>query len=78
MIHSADNEKADPSDRIFKIRPLVEKLCRKFSDLQIPGELLAVDKSMVKFRNRVIFRQYIPSKSSKYKIKIFKICDLTC
>ena len=77
MIHFADSENADPNDRILKIRPLVDKLCIKFSDLQIPGKFLSVDESVIKFRGRVIFRQYIPGKSSKYEIKIFKICDPT-
>ena len=77
MIHFADNENADPNDRSLKIRTLVDKLCIQFSDFQIPGEFLSVDESVIKFWGRVIFRQYIPDKSLKYVINIFKICNPT-
>ena len=75
FIHFADNEIADHQDRLYKLRPLVERLCKNFSGLQIPDEMLAIDKTMIKFRGRLLFRQYIPGKSSKYGIKLFKICD---
>ena len=37
--------------------------------------MLAIDETMIKFRERLLFTQYIPGKSSKYGIKLFKICD---
>jgi hypothetical protein len=36
---------------------------------------LAVDKVIVKFKGRVIFRQYIPKKRKHFGIKIYKLCD---
>ena len=75
FIHFADNEIADQQDRLYKLRPLVERLCKNFSDLRIPDEMLATDETMIKFRGRLLFRQYIRGKSSKYGIKLFKICD---
>ena len=75
FIHFADNETADQQDRLYKLRPLVEKLCEKFSCLRIPDEMVAIDETMIKFRGRLFFKQYIPGKSSKYGIKLFKICD---
>jgi hypothetical protein len=35
---------------------------------------LAVDEIIVKFKGRVIFREYIPKKHKHFGIKIFKLC----
>ena len=37
--------------------------------------MLAIDETMIKFREKLPFRKYNPGKSSKYGIKLFKICD---
>ena len=36
---------------------------------------MAVDEVIVKYRGRVIFRQYIPKKRKRFGIKIYKLCD---
>ncbi|XP_060807395.1 uncharacterized protein LOC106135789 [Amyelois transitella] len=41
---------------------------------QTPDEYLTVDETMVAFRGRIKFMQYIPGKRHKYGIKLFKIC----
>ena len=38
---------------------------------------LAVDEVIVKYKGRVIFRQYIPKKHKHFGIKIYKLCDET-
>jgi hypothetical protein len=40
-----------------------------------PSEHLSVDEVIVKFKGRVIFRQYIPKKRKCFGIKIYKLCD---
>lgn len=39
-----------------------------------PGKELVIDESMVPWRGRLIFRQYILQKSHKYGIKMYKLC----
>jgi len=34
-----------------------------------------IDESMVPFRGRLSFRQYVPGKAHKYGVKLFKLCD---
>jgi len=34
-----------------------------------------VDEVTVKFKGRVIFRQYIPKKRKRFGIKIYTLCD---
>lgn len=46
-----------------------------FGDKKGADQELVVDETMVPFRGRLLFRQYIPGKAHKYGIKIFKVCD---
>jgi hypothetical protein len=39
-----------------------------------PSEHLAVDRVIVKFKGRVIFRQYISEKRERFDIGIYKLC----
>ncbi|XP_047538573.1 piggyBac transposable element-derived protein 4-like [Vanessa atalanta] len=73
--HFADNQVTDiTADRIYKIRPLLDLVMRNERNIYTPGEVLVVDESMVHFRGRLHFRQYIPSKTHKYGVKIYKLC----
>ncbi|KAJ8938258.1 hypothetical protein NQ314_011553 [Rhamnusium bicolor] len=63
-------------DRLCKIRPLLELEAQtKFQQVKTPGQNLVIDESMVPLTGRLNFKQYIPGKSHKYGIKLFKICD---
>jgi len=74
FLHFSDNEKAPNDDRIYKVRNLINKLIENFQKILEPEEYLAVDETMVPFRGRLIFRQYIPGKAHKYGVKLFKLC----
>ncbi|CAH2013256.1 unnamed protein product [Acanthoscelides obtectus] len=39
-----------------------------------PGRVLVIDESMVLFRGRLRFRQYIPNKTHRYGVKLYKLC----
>lgn len=69
-----NNGRMDPKDRLFKIRQLVNIFNRNFSSALIPAKDIVVDESMVGFRGRVSFRQYMKGKASKYGIQVFKVC----
>ena len=51
-------------------------LIGNFQQTYTPGPDLVVDETMVPFRGRVKFRQYIPGKSHKYGCKLFKLCTV--
>ncbi|VDP10112.1 unnamed protein product [Heligmosomoides polygyrus] len=40
-----------------------------------PGRRVYIDESLVPFRGRLLFRQYILSKRHRYGIKVFKLCS---
>ena len=48
-----------------------------FSKFKNPSEYLAVDEVIVKFKGRIVFKQYIPKKRKRFCIKMFKLCDST-
>jgi hypothetical protein len=66
----------DPDcDRLWKIRKISDALNNKFYELHNPTEHLAVDEMIVFYKERVVFRQYIPKKYRRFCIKIYKLCD---
>ncbi|KAI4455614.1 piggybac transposable element-derived protein 4 [Holotrichia oblita] len=72
--HFADNSLDDNSKRLYKLQPLSDQLLLNFKEHMIPGESLVIDESMVPWRGRLKFRQYIKNKSSKYGVKLYKLC----
>lgn len=72
-IHFSDEEK-HPNDRLAKVRDLTNLMNSKFARMRTPGEDIVIDETMVPFRGRLSFRQYLPGKSHKYGIKLFKLC----
>lgn len=80
FLHFTDNNdapnKEDPKyDRLWKLRKVFDSLNNKFSELYYPTEHLAVDEVIVKFKGKVIFRQYIPKKHKRFGVKIYKLND---
>jgi len=64
-------------DRLWKIRDLFEIVRMNFSKFYNSSEHLAVDEVTVKFKGRIVFKQYIPKKCKRFGIKVFKLCDST-
>lgn len=76
MWHFADNhDEQAANDRLHKIRHVLNLFVANFASARQPGEDLVVDETMVPFRGRLKFKQYIPAKTHKYGIKLFKVCD---
>ena len=61
--------------RLWKLRTVFDKLNEAYAKFCNPLEHVAVDEVIVKFKGRVIFRQYIPKKRKSFGIKIYKTCD---
>lgn len=72
-MHFSDNTIIS-EDRLQKLTPLLDLLKRSFQDPIIPGEFLCIDETLVPFRGRLKFKQYISNKRHKFGIKLFKLC----
>jgi len=57
-------------DRLWKLRTVSDKPNEAYAKFYNPLEHLALDEVIVKFKGRVIFRQYIPKKRKGLGIKI--------
>lgn len=80
FFHLADNslrvDKGEPGyDPLFKVRPLLDIVDPTYASVFCPGQKLSVDESMVKFKGRVSFRQYMPAKPVRFGMKQFVVCD---
>lgn len=65
------------NDKLAAIRLVWNKRVERLPMMYNPGPNVMVDESLVPFRGRCPFRQYIPSKPAKYGIKIWAACDST-
>lgn len=73
--HFSDNELPEAStDRLHKLKPLIDKLVSRFREHYTPSARICIDESLIPFRGRLIFRQYIPNKKARYGVKLFKLC----
>ena len=72
--HFSNNEEMTEGDRVFKLRAVCDRLLEQFQAAYIPGKELSIDESMVLWRGRLMFRQYIPGKRHKYGVKIYMLC----
>ena len=74
-LHFNDNDQYDHTDPnrdpLFKVRPLLDLLVERFKHVYIPGRELSVDEELLKWKGRLSFRQYIPSKRARFGIKTF-------
>lgn len=73
-LHFSDNTTAGITDKLHKIRNIVETIVDTFKSAIKPGKSIVIDESMVPWRGRLRFRQYIPGKRHKYGIKLYKLC----
>ncbi|XP_025423083.1 piggyBac transposable element-derived protein 4-like [Sipha flava] len=64
-----------PEDRLYKIRPLITYFNNKIITIYYPKKELSLDESMVLWRGRLQFRQYIQNKRHKYGIKLYMLTE---
>ncbi|XP_028448168.1 piggyBac transposable element-derived protein 2-like isoform X1 [Perca flavescens] len=76
FLHFNDNMAPNNSDKLFKIRPLIDSLLPKFQALP-QDQMLSIDEQMVPFKGKSSLKQYIPNKPYKWGYKIFVLCDTT-
>ena len=76
MIHFSDNATTQDGDRLAKIQPLIDILESNFKNMFCPEKDIVIDETLIPWRGRLIFRQYIPNKAHPYGIKMFKLCSV--
>lgn len=76
LLHFADNI-APPiaTDPLRKIRIIVDHLRNAFKQYLNPFQNVCIDESLLLFKGRIFFKQYIPSKRHRFGVKFFLLCD---
>ena len=79
FLHFNDNATLDINnvDRLHKVRPLIEMLREQFHRVYTPGKELSVDESLVLFKGRLKFKQFIRTKRARFGIKLYELCTST-
>ena len=79
FLHFVDNNSAPPReedrDRLFKIRPVIEELRHQFQLNYILSREISIDETMVKFKGRKFYRQFLPSKPIRFGFKLFTLAE---
>ena len=65
------------SDKFSPIRNILEILNESLLDAFVPGPNVTIYEQLATFRGCCLFREYTPSKSKKYGIEIWAICNST-
>lgn len=73
MIHFVNNENANVGDCLYKNKLIIDKLNENYGKYYDPPETICID-TIVPFRSRTVFRQYMKHKRHRYSIKLFKLC----
>ena len=79
-LHLNDDTKMSPRgspsyDKLYKIRPLLDSLIQSFKTHYTPTQCLSVDESIVGFKGRLSWVQYMPKKPNKWGIKTWTLAD---
>ena len=62
-----------PDDRLAKVRFLINHLNNIMPQIYTSHKELSLDKSMMFWRSRLVFRQYVKIKRHKYSVKFFEL-----
>jgi hypothetical protein len=76
FLHFKDNEHQSTNDKLYKIKPIVDHLRERFSQILVPYQNLCIDESLILWKSRLSFKQYIPSKRSRFGIKLYRLWDV--
>lgn len=72
-LHFTSEENSD--DPLIKIRKVIDHFNKKMDETYYPGKELSLDESMVLWRGRLKFRQFIKNKKYKYGIKLYMLTE---
>lgn len=79
FLHFSDNASYEPAShpcpKLNKIWPVVKDLNEKFKKCYTPDRDITIDESLMLYKGRLGWVQYIPQKRAKFGIKTFMLCE---
>lgn len=80
MLHFVDNASitdlsSHPQPKLCKIWPFLERLLKNYRSAYIPERDISIDESLMLFKGRLGWVQYIPLKRARFGLKFFLLCE---
>ena len=78
FLHFENNQLCDqtePRTNVTEIKKVMENIVKKCQALYIPEINICIDESLLMWKGRLCWKQYIPSKRSRFGIKFFVLCE---
>lgn len=63
------------NDRFSKLGSFFPSLMAKFENFVNPGEFICIDESLMPYKGRLSFKQYVPSKRARFGVKFYVLVD---
>ncbi|XP_033113362.1 piggyBac transposable element-derived protein 4-like [Anneissia japonica] len=78
FLHFNDNSQNDMNDPnrdwLFNVRPLMNFVKQRCASVYESGCDISIDESFLLFKGRLLFKQYIRTKRSRFGVKFYEIC----
>ncbi|KAI8440905.1 hypothetical protein MSG28_009203 [Choristoneura fumiferana] len=80
FLHFSDNDDvltglSGYQKKITKIAPILNHMNKKFAEICIPQRELSLDESLLLWKGRLSWEQFIRSKAARYGLKLFDLCE---
>lgn len=77
FMHFVDNTTLDPSvpAKLTKIKPVLDYVVDRFSKVYRPARDICVDESLMLWKGRLSWKQYIPNKRARFGIKSYILTE---
>ena len=72
--HFISNEDSG-SRHLCKIIGLLDHFSNAMDNIYCPNKNISIDESMMLWKERLVFRQYVKNKRHKYGIKFYELCE---
>lgn len=76
FLHCVDNNNVDISDKMWKLRPFMNKIKEKFMKYYVPEENISYDETMVKYYGKHPCKQFIRGKPIRFGYKLWSLCSV--
>lgn len=73
----ADRDNRETFDKLYKVRPLLNHLRRRFQEAYVCEQDYSLDEGMVPYKGRLGFKQYHKDKPTKWGIKVWMLTEVS-
>ncbi|GBN57250.1 PiggyBac transposable element-derived protein 4 [Araneus ventricosus] len=79
FLHFTNNETIDlethPQPGLRKIYEVYDAINRKFKSSYVPERNVSVDDSLLLYKGRLGYKQYLPKKRARFGAKFYQLCE---